>query len=126
MANLGPNIVLNNPFAGVTDFGTVTDVFSGENETTETVRPATALEYIARNVDPAHPLYQALIGHSSTSITPYTDVNGNQFYHIAGKTGGPNRERYAQMYAVQGDQLIPVGEASFIKVSIQTKRSKTF
>jgi hypothetical protein len=115
MANLGPNIVLNNPFAGVTDFGTVTDVFSGENETTETVRPATALEYIARNVDPAHPLYQALIGHSSTSITPYTDVNGNQFYHIAGKTGGPNRERYAQMYAVQGDQLIPVGEGQFYK-----------
>lgn len=115
MANLGPNIVLNNPFAGVTDFGTVTDVFSGENETTETVRPATALEYIARNVDPAHPLYQALIGHSSTSITPYTDVNGNQFYHIAGKTGGPNRERYAQMYAVQGDQLIPVGEGRFYK-----------
>ncbi len=115
MANLGPNIVLNNPFAGVTDFGTVTDVFSGENETTETVRPATALEYIASKVDPAHPLYQALIGHSSTSITPYTDVNGNQFYHIAGKTGGPNRERYAQMYAVQGDQLIPVGEGQFYK-----------
>ena len=115
MANLGPNMVLNNPFAGVTDFGTVTDVFSGENETTETVRPATALEYIASKVDPAHPLYQALVGHTSTSITPYTDVNGNQFYHIAGKTGGPNRERYAQMYAVQGDQLIPVGEGQFYK-----------
>jgi hypothetical protein len=114
--NLGPGMSLPNPFAGVTDFETKQVPIENEQGVVgyET-QPMTALEWLSQNVDAANPIYQALVGHTSTSITPYTDVNGNQFYHIAGKTGGPNRERYAQMYAVQGDQLVPVGEGQFYK-----------
>jgi len=114
--NLGPGMSLPNPFAGVTDFGTKQVPIENEQGVVgyET-QPMTALEWLSQNVDAANPIYQALVGHTSTSITPYTDVNGNQFYHIAGKTGGPDRERYAQMYAVQGDQLVPVGEGQFYK-----------
>jgi len=114
--NLGPGMSLPNPFAGVSDFGTKQVPIENEQGVVgyET-QPMTALEWLSQNVDAANPIYQALVGHTSTSITPYTDVNGNQFYHIAGKTGGPDRERYAQMYAVQGDQLVPVGEGQFYK-----------
>lgn len=114
--NLGPGISLPNPFSGVTNFGTKqVPIETEQGVVGYETQPMTALEWLTQNVDSSNPIYQALVGHTSTSITPYTDVNGNQFYHIAGKTGGPDRERYAQMYAVQGDQLVPVGEGQFYK-----------
>lgn len=105
--NLGPNMVLQNPFAGVSDFGVYTDEY-GE-------RQATPTEWLLQNVSPDNPIFQALIGHTSTNLQRVVGQDGNVYYQIAGKTGGPNRERYVQTYREQGNELVPVGEGKFYK-----------
>jgi len=112
--NLGPGMTLPNPFAGITDFGTkqvAVEVGDGQFEYRD--EPITASEWLGQNVDPSNPIWQAVVNHSSTSVTPLTDASGKRYFEIAGKTGGPNRERYKQLYVEQGDKLVPVGKGQF-------------
>jgi Ca2+-binding RTX toxin-like protein len=131
--NLGPEINLDNPFVGVTDFGTAqdyVDVGSGDSITQEVVdRPATIVDYLVAT----NPTIADSLAHSSTFVKTYQNVNGqlqevdpssvtpqdasagNVILQIGGKTGGPDRERVAQAYVPQGDQLVPIGEGQFYK-----------
>jgi len=112
--NLGPGITLPNPFAGITDFGTkqvAVEVGDGQFEyRDEAVSPYL---WVSENLPPTHPLYQALVGHTSTDLQRIVGQDGNVYYQVSGKTGGPNRERYSQVYVEQGDKLVPVGEGKF-------------
>lgn len=109
--NLGPGVALPNIFAGIQDFGTVTDPDTGET------RAKAPVEWLMENVDPSNPLYQAFFGntgpHTSTSLERLVGPDGTVYYQIAGKTGGPNRERYSQLYVEKGNQLVPVGQGKF-------------
>jgi hypothetical protein len=92
--------------------------------------PATALDYLTQN-NPV--IANAVFGHTSTAANAYKIVNGelkevghdeitpedlaegNAFFMLAGKTGGPDRERMAQLYRAEGDELIPVGDPKMYK-----------
>lgn len=92
--------------------------------------PATALDYLAKN-NPV--ISNAIYGHTSTDARAYKVVNGelkevgqdqitpediaqgNAFFMLAGKTGGPNRERMAQLYRADGNNLVPVGDPKMYK-----------
>lgn len=103
--------------------------------------PATALDYLAKN-NPV--ISNAIYGHTSTDARAYKVVNGelkevgqdqitpediaqgNAFFMLAGKTGGPNRERMAQLYRADGDNLIPVGDPKMYKGAVEQDMGLAF
>ena len=127
--NLGPGITLANPLTGVTDFGTKTVTEASGDTNVDVTVPQTVVDYLIAN----NPTIADSLAHSSTfvktyrnvngkleevdasSITPQDAASGNVIFQIGGKTGGPDRERVAQIYVPRGDKLEPVGEASFYK-----------
>lgn len=96
--------------------------------------PATALDYLINN-NPT--IKQAVLPHTSTftgtykvvngklkevgasEITPEDLASGNAFFMLGGATGGLNRERMAQLYRAQGDELIPVGDPKMYKGAVK-------
>jgi hypothetical protein len=103
--------------------------------------PATAIDYLLQN----NPVIADAIGpHTSTfansykivngelkevgasEITPEDIASGNAFFFLGGKTGGPNRERMAQLYRAEGDQLIPVGDPKMYKGAVEQDMGLTF
>jgi hypothetical protein len=103
--------------------------------------PATALDYLTKN-NPV--IANAVYGHTSTDARAYKVVNGqlqevgqdqitpediaqgNAFFMLAGKTGGPNRERMAQLYRADGDNLIPVGDPKMYKGAVEQDMGLAF
>ena len=127
--NLGPNINLANPFVGVSNFGTKTVSEAQGDYAVDVDVPKNVVDYLVAN----NPTIADALGHSSTFVKTYQNVNGqfvevdpntitpqavnsgNVIFQIGGKTGGPNRERVAQVYVPKGDQLVPVGEGQYYK-----------
>ena len=132
--NLGPGINLANPFAGISSFGERTVPIYGTDEQLYNVigeekQKLNVVDYLLAN----NSTIADAIGHKSTFVKVYKNVNGKLeevdaasvtpqdvasgkiAFEIGGKTGGPNRERVAQLYAPQGDKLVPVGEGTFYK-----------
>lgn len=126
---------LENPFAGLKDFGTYE-------------RPR--LEYVGQGEEGGYELkndivnrtagdtlsekFKDQLGHKSVflkgykkdkegnvveadlnSLTPEQINSGNYIIYMGGKTGGTDRERMAQAYVPQGDKLIPVGDPQYYK-----------
>ena len=132
--NLGPGINLANPFVGISSFGEKTVPIYGTDEQLYNVigeekQKLNVVDYLLAN----NSTIADAIGHKSTFVKVYKNVNGKLeevdaasvtpqdvasgkiAFEIGGKTGGPNRERVAQLYAPQGDKLVPVGEGTFYK-----------
>lgn len=126
----GQGQVYSNPFANLTEFGTVKEL---DNEGVEFTRNKNAGDYIA-DAFPRAPDGKSIFDHESTFVKTYkrdasgnpkevaiTEVSlediksGNVLFQVGGKTGGDNRERMAQAYQVVQDKLVPVGKASFYK-----------
>ena len=98
-------------------------------------RPSTAIDYL-RNNNPQ--LADAIGSHTSTfartykiingelkevsddQITPEDIASGNAFFFFGGKTGGPSRERMAQLYRADGNDLVPIGEPQIYKGASET------
>jgi len=104
-------------------------------------RPRTALEYLVEN----NPTVRgAVVGPTSTFSTSYKVINGelkevagdeitpediakgNAFFMLAGATGGENRERMAQLYRADGDNLIPVGDPTLYKGAKESNMFRDF
>ncbi len=126
----GQGQVYNNPFANLTEFGTVKEL---DNEGVEFTRNKNVGDYIA-DAFPRAPDGKSIFDHKSTFVKTYKrdssgnpkevpvaevsleDIkSGNVLFQVGGKTGGDNRERMAQAYQVVQDKLVPVGKASFYK-----------
>jgi hypothetical protein len=126
----GQGQVYDNPFANLTEFGTVKEL---DNDGVEFTRNKNAGDYIA-DAFPRAPDGKSIFDHESTFVktykrdasgnpkeVPVTEVSlediksGNVLFQVGGKTGGDNRERMAQAYQVVQDKLVPVGKASFYK-----------
>ena len=126
----GQGQVYTNPFANLTEFGTVKEL---DNEGVEFTRNKNAGDYIA-DAFPRAPDGKSIFDHESTFVktykrdasgnpkeVPITEVSlediksGNVLFQVGGKTGGAKRERMAQAYQVVEDKLVPVGKASFYK-----------
>lgn len=127
--------VLDNPFAGLKDFGTYERPrleYVGQGEEggyeykTDTVNK-TAGDILSEK-------FADKLGHKSTFLKAYkqdekgnpveTDLNaftpeeissGKVVIYMGGATGGRERERMAQAYIPQGDKLIPVGDPTYYK-----------
>jgi hypothetical protein len=126
----GQGQVYDNPFANLTEFGTVKEL---DNDGVEFTRNKNAGDYIA-DAFPRAPDGKSIFDHKSTFVKTYKrdssgnpkevpvaevsleDIkSGNVLFQVGGKTGGDNRERMAQAYQVVQDKLVPVGKASFYK-----------
>jgi len=115
---------LVNPLEGVANFGTKQiPVQIGDQETIYQDVQQTAADYLASNptfgnilagrstfVESYKNVDGNLVKVANEDITPQDVADGNAYFYIGGKTGGPNRERMAQMYQATGNQLKPVGE----------------
>ena len=127
--------VLDNPFAGLKEFGTYERPrleYVGQGEEggyeykTDTVNK-TAGDILSEK-------FKDQLGHKSVFLKAYkkddkgnpveTNLNaltpeeinsGNVILYMGGKTGGTERERMAQAYIPKGDKLIPVGDPSYYK-----------
>ena len=121
---------LENPFAGLTDFGKkmVAVNASGDDAPGADVEQAKTASDILREK------FGEQLGHKSTftkayrkdekgnpvevdvdSLTPADFSSGNVILYMGGKTGGKERERMAQAYIPQGNKLIPVGDPNYYK-----------
>ena len=98
------------------------------------LRPTTAIDYLLAN---NATIADAVVPHTTTftsnykvvngelkevnpsDITPEDIASGNAFFMIGGKTGGPERERMAQLYRAQGDELIPVGDPKMYRGEVK-------
>jgi hypothetical protein len=130
----GQGQLYTNPFANLSEFGTkdtwVTDAEGGTSVATVEKNAADFLY----DAFPRAPDGKSIFDHESTFIKAFkrdasgnpkeTDIgaitldeikSGNVLFQVGGKTGGANRERMAQVYQPVGDQLVPVGKASFYK-----------
>lgn len=103
--------------------------------------PATAFDYLTKN-NPV--IANAVLGPTSTAANAYKIVNGdlkevghdeitpedlaegNAFFMLAGATGGANRERMAQLYRAEGDELIPVGDPKMYQGAKETNTGLGF
>ena len=121
---------LENPFAGLKDFGKKTVQVSqggGEEAPQEQEAAKTATDILKS-------AFGEQLGHKSTftkayrkdekgnpvevnvdSLTPADFSSGNVILYMGGKTGGKERERMAQAYIPQGDKLVPVGDPNYYK-----------
>ena len=128
-ANYRPGSFLPNPLIGVTDYGekliTVGDSQSGDVPVNVWVNKNVVDYFIESRPD--------IFGHTSTFVKPYKVVNGELveanpdditpqditnnavYFYIGGATGGPNRERMAQLFQPNGETLIPIGDPRFYK-----------
>ena len=122
--------VLDNPFAGLKDFGKKSVTMGGgegeggayDQEVSKTAGDIWGEKFGAR------------LGHKSTftkaykkdekgnpvevdmnSLTPEELNSGNVVLYMGGATGGKKRERMAQAYIPKGDKLIPIGDPSYYK-----------
>lgn len=108
--------VLDNPFKDVKDLGTVS-VQVGVDTDGQPIfeeQQASLADWILKQTDPASARIAELISHKTTDIQKI-EQGGDTYYRISGKTGGADRERMTQTYKEIGDQLVPVGQASFYK-----------
>lgn len=133
----GQGQIYDNPFAGLTEFGTKKDneVDAEGNMTGNTIDiKKTVYDYIAGAL-PQAPDGKSVFDHKSTFLKVYKrDASGNPkevsnpesltiqeinsgdvLFQVGGKTGGANRERMSQAYQIVEDKLVPVGRASFYK-----------
>jgi len=121
----GPGMTLDNPFKDLTDFGTSevqTGVDTDGTPIIETVQnkeywanPYRAwLQTDAAKDKPGSSFMFDILNHKTTDVRKF-EQEGAVYYQISGKTGGDNRERMSQVYKEVGDQLVPVGKASFYK-----------
>ena len=121
---------LDNPFAGLKDFGKKTVQVSqggGEEAPQEQEAAKTATDILNEK-------FGARLGHKSTftkaykkddkgkpvevdvnSLTPEELNSGDVVLYMGGATGGKERERMAQAYIPKGNKLIPVGDPSYYK-----------
>jgi len=123
---------LENPFAGLTDFGKKNvDIYGTDEQISNVVgqeeRAKTASDLMREK-------FGDQLGHKSTftkaykkdekgnpveveldSLTPEELNSGNVVLFMGGKTGGESRERMAQAYIPRGDKLIPVGDPKYYK-----------
>ncbi len=107
---------LDNPFKDVKDLGTVS-VQVGTDTDGQPIfeeQKATLKDWLLKQTDPASAKIAELISHKTTDIQKI-EQDGDTYYRISGKTGGADRERMSQTYKEIGDQLVPVGKASFYK-----------
>ena len=107
---------LDNPFKDVKDLGTVS-VQVGTDTDGQPIfeeQKATLKDWLLKQTDPASAKIAELISHKTTDIQKI-EQDGDIYYRISGKTGGADRERMSQTYKEIGDQLVPVGKASFYK-----------
>jgi hypothetical protein len=108
--------VLDNPFKDVKDLGTVS-VQVGTDTDGQPIfeeQKASLKDWLLKQTDPASARIAELISHKTTDIQKI-EQDGDVYYRISGKTGGADRERMSQTYKEIGDQLVPVGKASFYK-----------
>ena len=108
--------VLDNPFKDVKDLGTVS-VQVGTDTDGQPIfeeQKASLKDWLLKQTDPASAKIAELISHKTTDIQKI-EQDGDIYYRISGKTGGADRERMSQTYKEIGDQLVPVGKASFYK-----------
>jgi hypothetical protein len=123
---------LENPFAGLKDFGKKSvDVYGTDEELSNVVSQR---EENKTASDILKEKFGEQLGHKSTftkayrkdekgnpvevdvdSLTPADFSSGNVILYMGGKTGGKERERMAQAYVPQGDKLIPVGDPQYYK-----------
>jgi len=108
--------VLDNPFKDVKDLGTVS-VQVGVDTDGQPIfeeQKASLKDWLLKQTDPASTKIAELVSHKTTDINKI-EQDGDVYYRISGKTGGADRERMTQTYKEIGDQLVPVGKASFYK-----------
>ena len=108
--------VLDNPFKDLKDLGTVS-VQVGTDTDGQPIfeeQKASLKDWLLKQTDPASAKIAELISHKTTDIQKI-EQDGDIYYRISGKTGGADRERMSQTYKEIGDQLVPVGKASFYK-----------
>lgn len=108
--------VLDNPFKDVKDLGTVS-VQVGTDTDGQPIfeeQKASLKDWLLKQTDPASAKIAELVSHKTTDIQKI-EQDGDVYYRISGKTGGADRERMSQTYKEIGDQLVPVGKASFYK-----------
>jgi len=123
---------LENPFAGLKDFGKKSvDVYGTDEELSNVVSQR---EEAKTASDILREKFGEQLGHKSTftkayrkdekgnpvevdvdSLTPADFSSGNVVLYMGGKTGGTERERMAQAYIPKGDKLIPVGDPTYYK-----------
>lgn len=121
----GPGMTLDNPFKDLKDFGT-SEVQTGVDtdgipiiETVQNeeywVNPYRAwLQTDTAKDKPGSSFMFDILNHKTTDVKKF-EQEGAVYYQISGKTGGDNRERMSQVYKEIGDQLVPVGKATFYK-----------
>ena len=123
---------LENPFAGLTDFGKkMVDVYGTDEQLSNVIGQK---EENKTASDILREKFGEQLGHKSTftkayrkdekgnpvevdvdSLTPADFSSGNVILYMGGKTGGKERERMAQAYIPQGNKLIPVGDPNYYK-----------
>jgi hypothetical protein len=107
---------LTNPFQGQTG----SEFLDFLNEITGYGQSNLYREYFRTNPNayyntPTGQFIANTLSATTTDLQGFKDDKGNQYVYIAGATGGPDRERMAQTYLVQGDQLVPLGEPKYYK-----------
>jgi hypothetical protein len=130
--NLGPGINLLNPFVGVSDYGTKTVQVTpggGEEAPYDETKPRDAYDYLIDKLlkeGKNNPLYDLFIGdkgklHTDTYVTETKTPDGKRMFTIAGKTGGPNRERYVNTFVEDNKgNLVPMGQGEYYKGSLSS------
>jgi hypothetical protein len=105
-----PGNTLDNPLVGVTNFddGVASILSSNPNI-------AAALGHASTFVRPYKVINGQLQEVTDADITPQDIASNSVYFYIGGATGGPDRQRMAQLYQSKGDKLVPVGDPSFYK-----------
>jgi len=106
-----PGNTLDNPLAGVTDFGGDTAI----SLLTASPNISAAIQHQSTFVKPYKVINGKLQEVTDADITPQDIASNSVYFYIGGATGGSDRQRMAQLYQSKGDKLVPVGDPSFYK-----------